>query len=281
MQARQLPSLTVAASCRVLAASLMLACGAARGQDIQSAIAYGPAAEQVMDLYPAARKPAPLVVFVHGGGWSGGTKNAGRRLASVLSRDGYTVASIGYRLLRPGTTIQDQASDVAKAIAFILARAGAFGVNPKHMALAGHSAGGHLVALVGADSSYLRAAGLDPAVVSVVVPIDGVFDLDRPEEIRRMVGQVANGEAGWKTLSPIDQLATPEKRPAFCVVHEDRVPRFVSQADAFVAALRAHHVEADEEVAPGLTHGDMVFRFDDPSTPTAGLVLGCLRRFFM
>jgi acetyl esterase/lipase len=234
-----------------------------------------------MDLYPAAQAPAPLVVFVHGGGWSGGTKNAGRRLASVLRANGYSVASIGYRLLRPGTTIQDQASDVAHAIAFILGRASTFGLKPQHLALIGHSAGGHLVALVGADPSYLRAAGVDPAVLSVVVPMDGVFDLDRPEEISAMRGKAATDDQGWKALSPIDQLATPGPRPAFCIVHEDRVPRFTAQADPFVAALRAHHVTVDEEVAPGLSHGAMVFRFNDPSSPIAGLVLQCLRRFNM
>jgi len=259
----------------------MLACGVAHAQEVRRDIAYGPAAEQVMDLYPASHAPAPLVVFVHGGGWAGGTKNAGSRLASVLRGDGYTVASIGYRLLRPGTTIQDQASDVAHATAFILARAGAFGVNPQHVALVGHSAGGHLVALVGADPSYLRAAGVGPAEVSVVVPMDGVFDLDRPEEISGMRGVAATDEQGWKVLSPIDQLGTAAPRPAFCIVHEDRVPRFTVQADAFVAALRAHHMTEDEEVAPGMNHGAMVFRFDDPSTPIAGLVLQCLRRFFM
>lgn len=233
-----------------------------------------------MDLYRAPQTPAPLVVFVHGGGWAGGNKNAGSRLASVLRGDGYTVASIGYRLLRPGTTIRDQANDVAHAIAFILGRAGAFGISPQHLALIGHSAGGHLAALVGADPSYLRAAGVGPGVVSVVVPMDGVFDLDQPEEISRMPGMAATDAQGWKALSPIDQLGTAGPRPAFCVVHEDRVPRFAAQADAFVAALRAHHITEDEEVAPGLTHGALVFRFNDRSLPISGLVLQCLRRFF-
>jgi acetyl esterase/lipase len=259
----------------------MLVWGSARAQDIQRDIPYGPDPQQVMDLYPAAQAPAPLVVFVHGGGWTGGTKNAGRRVASVLSRDGYTVATIGYRLLREGTTIQDQAADVAHAIAFILAHAGTFGVKPQHFALVGHSAGGHLVALVGADPSYLRAAGVDPDRLSVVVTMDGVFDLDRPEERRHLPGTAATSEQDWRALSPIDQLDTAAKRPAFCIVHEDRVPRFVFQAQAFVAALRAHHIGEDEKVAPGLTHGALVFRFDDPSTPTAGLVVQCLRQFFM
>jgi acetyl esterase/lipase len=233
----------------------------------------------MLDFYKPAASPASLVVFVHGGGWSKGGKQGGHRVAMVLRNEGYAVASINYRLLGPGITIQDQASDVAHASAFLLSHAEEFGIDPRHFGLLGHSAGGHLVALVAADASYARDSGLDFRKLSVAGALDGVFNLDLPQDARAFRGKIDIDERSLQAVSPIDRLDAPGVRPAFCLIHENTQPRFVAQADAFAAALHAHGDREEEDVSPGLSHVELVTRFPDPSTVTAHLVIGCLKRY--
>jgi acetyl esterase/lipase len=167
---------------RLLAVGLVLA-GSAKAQQKLANIAYGPdQPAQTLDFYPSARRPSPLVIFVHGGDWSGGDKGGTDRLAGVLNQAGFNVASVNYRLI-PKVRIADEAEDVARAGAFLLSNAGRLGIDKRRFALMGHSAGDHLVALVGTDMSYGRRAGLDMSRLAAVIPLDGVFDLSLPAEM--------------------------------------------------------------------------------------------------
>ena len=95
----------------------------------------------------------------------------------VYKRQGYAFASINYRLV-PAATVEEQAADVAAAVQAIVERADALGVDRHRIVLMGHSAGAHLVALVGTDPRYLKGAGLSFADIAGVIPIDGAaYDL--------------------------------------------------------------------------------------------------------
>lgn len=125
-------------------------------------LAYGSDSLQSLDLWvPQGTGPAPLVLFVHGGGWKRGSKDnaMSRALPAHLLEQGYAFASIDYRLV-PRHTVEEQARDVAAALAHLLKRAESLGIDRSRVVLTGHSAGAHLVALVGTDEQYLRAEGL-------------------------------------------------------------------------------------------------------------------------
>lgn len=124
-------------------------------------LAYGTDEEQQLDFWPGATADAPLVLFVHGGGWKRGDKGMMRGSDKLehWQAAGYAVASINYRLV-PDHTVEQQGADVASAVAFLRDRAGTLGFDRSRIALIGHSAGAHLVALVGTDPQYFRAAGL-------------------------------------------------------------------------------------------------------------------------
>ena len=120
-------------------------------------LSYGSNPLQVLDFYRAqgTAKPAPLVLFVHGGGWKRGSKDnaAGGWKQIHYPASGYAYASINYRLV-PDATVEQQAADVAAALAHLLTRADALGIDRTRVVLMGHSAGAHLVALVGTDERY-------------------------------------------------------------------------------------------------------------------------------
>ena len=139
------------------------------------AMSYGGDPAQILDFWPASMSPnagrSPLIVFVHGGGWQRGSKDnaTGRLKPEHYPSQGYAFASINYRLV-PAATVEQQAADVAAALKALLARAD---VDPRRVVLMGHSAGAHLVALVGTDERYLKGADLSFANISGVIPIDG------------------------------------------------------------------------------------------------------------
>jgi len=105
-----------------------------------------------MDVYypKAMSKPAPMVVYVHGGSWSSGSKSDGMGMTDVpeLLGRGYLVGSVDYRHA-PEWKFPAQIEDVKCAIRFLRANSSRFNLDPNRIGAWGHSAGGHLVALLG------------------------------------------------------------------------------------------------------------------------------------
>ena len=180
-------------ACAVLAVSAGAASRGAR-DDGKQALSYGADRLQAVDYWAAPSTDAPLVVFVHGGGWSRGDKRMmdGSDKLAHWRAQGYAVASVNYRLV-PEATVEEQAADVAAAVAHLKARSGALGFDPERIALVGHSAGAHLVALVGTDPAYLRGVGLSFADIDGV---GGIRALPAGEFDER--GGLVAGSGGFK-----------------------------------------------------------------------------------
>ncbi|SEM47586.1 Acetyl esterase/lipase [Pseudoxanthomonas sp. GM95] len=125
-------------------------------------IAYGQDPAQRYDVYaPAEAHGLPIIAMVHGGGWSNGDKDnpglATPKAAYWLPRR-YVLVSINYRML-PDADPAQQARDIAAAIAHLQQHAKDWGGDASRTMLMGHSAGAHLVALLGADVEALTKAG--------------------------------------------------------------------------------------------------------------------------
>jgi acetyl esterase/lipase len=254
-------------------------------------IAYGSDPLQQLDFYPAkgAKGPAPLVLYVHGGGWKRGSKEtaASRSAPGHFTALGYAYASIDYRLV-PQATVEQQAADVAQALKALLDRAAALGIDRRRVVIMGHSAGAHLVALVGTDEQYLRRAGLTFADLDGVIPNDGAaYDV---------AGQIAEGgrfmngtytqafgtdPVRQKALSPTLQAAAPNA-PAFLLIHVQRQDG-VAQNKQLEAALRkaGTAVERREFEGRGLKgHMEINRNLGDPSYSATPVVDAWLKRVF-
>lgn len=106
---------------------------------------------QALDLFvprKASEKPRPLVVYIHGGGWEGGSKNDAGVLAGLVTDGNFVAASVGYRLTNEAHW-PAQIHDCKAAIRWLRAHAGEHGIDPERIAVFGISAGGHLVSLLG------------------------------------------------------------------------------------------------------------------------------------
>ncbi|MGK2932960.1 MAG: alpha/beta hydrolase [Solirubrobacterales bacterium] len=206
--------------------------------------------ENKLDIYRAperADKAAPVLVWVHGGGWYKGSKNlVVAAKARRFINSGFIFVSVNYRL-SPRVTdpdslaedrvmFPDQPNDVAAAIGWIDKNIGRFGGDPDRLVLMGHSAGGHLVSLVATQPRFLRGAGVDPGQVEGVISLDAVglgirpltaaaskarSDHIKPVYWNAFGTPAENRELDrWKRASPLE-YAGPRDPPFFFVVQND------------------------------------------------------------
>ncbi|MBD9480520.1 alpha/beta hydrolase [Pseudoxanthomonas sp. PXM02] len=223
-------------------------------------VAYGDDPRQRFDVYlPAQPKSAPIILFVHGGGWANGNKdNPGvvENKAAYWLPKGYILVSTNYRM-RPDTAPLDQARDVARALAAVQKRAPEWKGDASRVLLMGHSAGAHLIALVGASSTLWREAGATRP--RGVVSVDSGA-LDVPQTMQRPpfpgVYQRAfgNDRNDWIAASPYHQL-TRDAVPMLFVCssrRKDACPQGRSMAE------KAKTLGVAMEVLPeDLSHGEV------------------------
>lgn len=223
-------------------------------------LAYGPDPAQCLDVYlPGSLNKAPLLIFVHGGGWARGDKAApavvGQKVAHWTAR-GYVVVSVNYRLL-PQVRPLAQVDDVARALAWIQRAAPGWGADPEACLLMGHSAGAHLLTLLVADPAIGEGAGARPA--RGVVALDtAAFDLVALMEGPHLpLHDQAWGDdpAVWRAGSPIHRLQGRPAAPMLLVCSALR-PRVLRQAQQFAA--RAHSFGgAVQVIAVDLSHREL------------------------
>ncbi len=220
----------------------------------------GEARKEKLDLYfpaGAARADRPAVVFIHGGGFTGGDK-AEYRSASVsadLCRAGYVVVSCNYVLgpkSKEGVWPQN-IKDCRDAVRWVRAHAKELGVNPEKVAVAGGSAGGYLALMVGLSDDKTGPGG-DPsakhsAKVSAVIDMYGVVNFSK------------HGKGVVPGVSAADQAAyLPEnqcdvKDPAVLILHGTADTTVdIAQSDAMAKALLAAKVPHEYIVVDGAPH---------------------------
>ncbi len=166
-----------------------------------------------------------------------------------LTQEGFAFVSINYRLV-PAATVEQQAADVSAAVAWLRGHAAQLGIDASRIVLMGHSAGAHLVALVGTDPQYLAAAGLSLSDLRGVIALDGAcYDIPRQLATagRFMRGTYTEAfgsdPARQRALSPALLTLKPDA-PAFLIAHIDRADG-KAQSDALAAALMQAGISAE------------------------------------
>lgn len=218
---------------------------------------YGPDGAQAVDVYvpPGALRDAPVIVMVHGGAWKIGDKaNTGsveNKLKHWLLK-GYVFVSVNYRML-PRARAYAQALDVAAALRFTQTHAADWGASDRRIILMGHSAGGHLVALLSSKPSMVGQpwAGtvvLDSAAMRVSTTMAG----RHPKFYDEAFG---SDRAGWTQASPMDQW-TPSAVPMFLVCSTKRPDKPCEDARAFQDLAKRASVPMPVLSQP-LTHAEV------------------------
>ncbi len=148
---------------------------------LESGIAYGSEARQLLDVYrPLARAvPAigarPLVVFFYGGAWSDGDRGDFRFVAEALAARGAVVVLPDYRL-SPAVRYPVFVEDSARATQWALEHAAQLGADPKRVYVMGHSSGAYNAAMVALDARWLRQVGASPSQLAGWIGLAGPYD---------------------------------------------------------------------------------------------------------
>jgi acetyl esterase/lipase len=154
-------------------------------------VAYGGEAQMTLDVFRplAAAGPLPAIVWVHGGGWVGGTKNALRSYLRVLASHGFVTVGVDYTWA-PERRYPEQVEQAGRALAHLRDHADEFGIAADRFVIAGDSAGAHIAAQVAraiTDPGYAGRAGIRvpafaPADLRAVVLTSGPFRLDAVQD---------------------------------------------------------------------------------------------------
>lgn len=243
--------------------------------EIKSDLEYVPGGGtlQSLDLYlpPANGAALPLVVFIHGGGWESCTKNDWHPSFHDLLTHGFAVASINYRLA-PKSPFPAQIEDCKAAVRWLRAHAIDYHFDHDHIGVWGHSAGGHLVALMGVSNNVPALEGTEGGT-GVSSSVQAVCDWSGPTDLAKAYTEIppANpvllqalvnlmGGADKTTpkhlaqASPITYVSATSVPFLIMQGDKDKVVS-VEQARILDAALKKAGVESTLIILPGVGHG--------------------------
>jgi len=218
-----------------------------------------------LDLYlpPKHDKPAPGLIFIHGGGWEGGKRSDYKYYTVRYAKRGYVVATITYRFSQEAL-FPAAVEDAKCAVRWMRANADKYGIDPDRLAVLGGSAGGHLSMMVGysSDVPELEGEGGHAGVssrVQAVVNLYGPSELDCPEaheagSVKKFLGKTyAEAPELYTKASPISHLTKDD--PPTLILHgtiDSLVP--IWQSDALAEKLKEVGVPYVYEKFEGWPH---------------------------
>jgi arylformamidase len=225
-------------------------------------IAYGPTANEALDLYPAASTSAPISIFVHGGAWQRGlAKNYAFAAELFVHAGAHHVVLDFINVIEAGGDLMPMADQVRGAIAWVYRNAASFGGDPNRIHLYGHSSGAHLggVAMV---TDWPGLFDLPADVIKTGLLCSGMYDL-RPVRLSarsRYVNFTDDMEAALSTQRHIDRFTAPVVL-AFGTLE---TPEFQRQSRDFAAALRAAGKRVELLVGSHYNHFEIVETLASP-----------------
>src|SRR5206468_1844732 len=156
---------------------------------------------------------APVLFFIHGGAWKSGDRSYYPPLGNRYAREGYATVVPSYRLA-PKNPHPAQIEDVAAAFAWTVNHIAQYSGDTNRIYVGGHSAGGHLAALLTLDERALVAYQLSPKCIRGVLALSGVYDLASGESQESVFGKDPKVR---RAASPLFQVKAPA--PPFLVAY--------------------------------------------------------------
>ncbi|WP_426663270.1 alpha/beta hydrolase [Rhodanobacter aciditrophus] len=237
-------------------------------------IAYGNDAQERFDVYLPERPvhDAPVIFMVHGGGWTRGDKNTLRVVQNKVARwvpRGFILVSANYPMVPQANPLQ-QAQELGLALATAQRMAASWGGDRRRFILMGHSAGGHLVSLIGAAPAIALARGATPWLGTV--DLDGagynIVEIMQGRHLRLYDTAFGSDAALWAAASPWQRL--DGRIAPFLAVCSSRRRESCPQARAFVAKAAGMGTRAS--VLPeDLSHEEINEQLGLPSAYTAAV----------
>ena len=247
-------------------------------------IPFGHTGSLKLDVYKPKTKSEKkdILVFIHGGNWSNGSKKLYRFFGRGMARKGILTVVIDFRQY-PSATYSGMAMDAAEAVAWIRQHAAEYGGDPEKIFVAGHSAGAHLAALISTDNSYFDSLEIKSPVKGCILidpfGLDMYTYLKKEEPYKYDVYRTVftKDSVQWKRGSPVNHLHPG--MPPFMLFRGGRTyPNIVEGTDRFAEALKKYQPDASVIVVPRKRHAGMIFSYTNPRKKAYGQILEFMRK---
>ena len=251
-------------------------------------LTYGNHERHKLDIYaPENASGLPVLLYIHGGAWKIGNKRLVDNKPQFFTSQNWIFVSANYRLLPDGKHPAN-VQDVASALAWVHDNIEKYGGSADRIILCGFSAGAHLVALAGLDSTYLTNAGKSLSAVKAVVlldnPVSDVLEELKSESRGRMLETFGNDQETHISASPVYHVSPTGIKPLFIIAFSGGMPPhspmsdkdFRLQATLLATALEKAGAKAHLFPHESLNHTELNRNFgssDDQAGVTAPIML--------
>jgi arylformamidase len=225
---------------------------------------YGPNPGETLDLFlPEGRGPWPVHVFVHGGYWRSLDKQDFSFVARGLQPAGVLVAVINYALV-PSVDMDELVRQVRASVAWLHRNVAALGGDPARLTVSGHSAGGHLVAML-MSTDWGRFAGVPGDVIKAGCGISGLYDLE-PIRLSYLNQTLGLSMETARRNSPVHCVPATAGRLLLPLGAKEG-DEYHRQSESLAAGWRRRGLDVEVMDMAGHDHFSIVMELEDPRTP--------------
>lgn len=225
-------------------------------------VPYGPSDDEILDIFPAAEKGAPVVVYIHGGAWTRSHKDSAAYQAEAFVGAGANYVTVNFALV-PKVDLDELVRQNRAAIKWVYENAAGFGADPNKLYVAGHSSGGHVAGMMYVTD--WTEWGMPADAVKGVLAGSGMYDLE-PVRLSARNDYLQLDEAAMRRNSAILQI--PANPPPLIVCYGGGEQKeFRRQSQDFVKALRERDLPVQEFDLPDLNHFDVGQQYNNPDGP--------------
>ena len=223
---------------------------------------YGSSAGEKLDIFPAHAKNAPVVVFIHGGYWRSLDKSDHSFVAPAFTAQGACVVAVNYDLC-PAVTIPEITMQMVRALAWTYRNIAQHGGNPNRITVIGHSAGGHLAAMMLACLWKAYATDLPVDLVKNALSISGLYDLEPLRHAPNVKDSLKLTPSQVRKASPA-LLPAPRKGTLYALAGGIESAEFLRHNQLIQQAWGKKIVPVCEAL-PGLNHFSVLDALVQPS----------------
>ncbi len=236
---------------------------------VQLDVPYGPSHGERVNLYPAPKAGAPVLVFIHGGYWQRLDKNDFDYVAEPFVAAGAAVVNVNYTLA-PRAAMDEIVRQVRAAIAWTWREAKSFNGDPARIHVTGHSAGGHLTAMAALTPWEGFAPGLPANVIKSAVAISGLYELE-PVRHTYLNDALRLDAAAARRNSPA-LFVRKGLAPLALAVGADETREFLRQQRDFAKTLADAGGASEAVEVAGRHHFDVIHDLAEPGTKLHGML---------
>lgn len=225
---------------------------------------------QKLNIFAPAynKKLKPVFIFVHGGNWNSGNKNLYSYFGNRMARKGIVTVIPDYPK-SPAAGYQQMAEDIAAAVKWTKEHIAAYGGDSNRIFISGHSAGGHLAALISIKQDYFKNLHM-PNPIKGLILIDaagldmyGYLKEENLPEGDTYLNTFTNDPAIWKQASPIYFLRN--NMPPMLIYRGGKTyPSISNSNEKFTDSLKKYNVKFTYQIQPSKKHVPMITQFFNP-----------------